>query len=193
MGQVDLFNESSAGLAQPDSSSSSSKAEGAGPVPGAASRARVSGETCGTCGHAGKGKHGFLPCEFLPHWTRISEVSLCDFSPSRWIPVDASKLARRDAQTGIDQAVAAADRAVQGWSELAFDFVRLYATQRRGQRFIGHDIVKASEARGLIQPPNPKAWGAPIQRAAREGIIKRVGHAPDPNRHTNPVPLWEAA
>jgi hypothetical protein len=44
---------------------------------------------------------------------------------------------------------------------------------------------------GVIQPSNAKAWGGPIQRAAREGLIKRIGFDEDPNRHGNPVPLWE--
>lgn len=101
--------------------------------------------------------------------------------------------AHRDAQEGIDQAVAAADREVEGWSDLALRYVRLYATQNRGRQFIGNEIVQASVAAGIIQPTNSKAWGGPIQRAARAGIIRKVGTAPDPNRHTNPVPLWEAA
>jgi hypothetical protein len=51
--------------------------------------------------------------------------------------------------------------------------------------------VQASVAKGVIQPSNAKAWGGPIQRAAREGLIKRIGFDEDPNRHGNPVPLWE--
>lgn len=98
--------------------------------------------------------------------------------------------ARAQAQEGIDRAVSAADRAIAGWSDLALRYVRLYATQNRGKQFIGYEIVQASIAAGIIQPENAKAWGAPIQRAAREGLIRKVGTAPDPNRHGNPVTLW---
>ncbi len=106
--------------------------------------------------------------------------------------LEARMRARAAAQEGIDRAVSAADRAIAGWSDLALRYVRLYATQNRGKQFIGYEIVQASIAAGIIQPENAKAWGGPIQRAAREGLIRKVGTAPDPNRHGNPVTLWGA-
>ena len=115
----------------------------------------------------------------------------CHLSPVKWAPIDEKVKARRDAQKGIDQAVAAAERKVSGWSAVALEFIRLYCLQRKGERCTGHDIVKASKAKGVIQPENAKAWGGPIQRAAREGLIRRVGYTDDPNRHGNPIPLWE--
>lgn len=136
-----------------------------------------------------------LPCALLPKWTTVSPTHGCD----RWRPDTPEAMARREAQAGIDQAVAAADRKVEGWSDLALEFIRLFCVQNKGKRCIGHDIVQASIAKGVIQPENAKAWGGPIQRAVRAGLLKRATHegvpltAPDPNRHTNPVPLWEVA
>lgn len=153
---------------------------------------------CGTCGEStpwilsGNGEHsGFVDCAQLQAepgnaGRRFNARAACAFTPTRWKPIDAKRLAQR----GIDQAVAAADRELAGWSDDAFLFVRTYAEQNRGGNFIGHDIVNASVAAGVAQPPNPKAWGGPIQRAARLKIIERIGYAEDPNRHGNPVPLW---
>jgi hypothetical protein len=162
---------------------------GAAPASPSLAHARI----CSTCGDWAEGKFGFGRCTHLEAWRQTSYRAACTFLPERWVPISAETLARRAAQAGIDQAVEAADREITGWSDVALRYVRLYATQHRGAQFIGHDIVQASVAAGVIQPSNSKAWGAPIQRAARAGYIKRVGYAPDPNRHTNPVPLWEAA
>jgi hypothetical protein len=101
--------------------------------------------------------------------------------------------ARQERDEGMSLAVERADRAISAWSELAIAWIRLYAQQHRGQQYTGRQIVLASRESGVIQPPNDKAWGSPMQRAARAGVIRRVGTVPDPNRHCNPVPLWESA
>ena len=158
------------------------------------SRARALGTdgelgTCGTCASwTAQRETGFGSCEHRRPWTLTSSRATCVLEPVLWAAVESKKLAQR----GIDQAVAAADRSIAGWSDCAFDFIRLWAAANSGKRVIGHDIVQASIAAGITQPPNSKAWGGPIQRAARVGWLKRVGHADDPNRHGNPVPLWEA-
>lgn len=102
---------------------------------------------------------------------------------------------KRKAQEGIDQAVAHADRDAPGWSSVAFEFVKLHAMQNRGARFTGYEIVRAALAYGVPKPPTDKAFGGPIQRAARAGLIRKVGSVADPNpeRHGSDVPLWEAA
>ncbi len=107
---------------------------------------------------------------------------------------EAREKSRAAAQEGIDRAVDHAERDVPVWSEVAFAFVKLYATQHRGEKFTGYEIVRASKAR-VTAPPTDKAWGGPLQRAARAGIIRKVGGVPDPNpeRHGSMVPLWEAA
>lgn len=153
---------------------------------------------CGSCGEASAwriGEHdtGMVTCGIGKAWERIPAHSACLFSPSKWVELTPKRKARRDAQAGIDAAAGAADRAVDGWTARAYDFVCRFAEQNRGRQFIGAEIVKASLQTDLPQPPNPKAWGQPIQRAVRRGILVKAGYAPDPNRHENPVPLWEAA
>lgn len=106
------------------------------------------------------------------------------------LSIDFARAARDE---GISRAVDRAERAVAGWSDLAFEFIKLYAQQHRGQTFIGREIVLAAKAWGLVDPPDDRAWGGPMQRASRAGVIRKTGRtAPDPNRHCNPVPLWTA-
>lgn len=114
----------------------------------------------------------------------------CAFKPARFVVLDPQRQAKRDAQAGIDRAAAAADRHVDGWTARAYEFVCKFAEQNRGREFIGAEIVKASLQTDIPQPPNMKAWGAPLQRAARRGVIVKVGYAEDPDRHGAPVPLW---
>lgn len=150
---------------------------------------------CGTCAEF-SGRDALGGCTWLPHWSRMSSRATCGFTPVRWKASTAESLARREAQNGIDQAAEAADRHCTGWTERAFEFVKEFAEQMRGRGpYIGHDIVKASLQTDLPQPINSKAWGRPIQRAARARIIRKTerGYAPDPNRHANPVPEWETA
>lgn len=96
------------------------------------------------------------------------------------------------ADDGMERALAHAEQECDRWGELAWRFIQLYALKHKGERFTGRQIVLASKTYGLIQPPTDKAFGGPIQRAVRAGIIRKVGFAPDPNRHCSPVPLFEA-
>ena len=105
------------------------------------------------------------------------------------LALDYARSARDDA---MQAAVDAADGRVPKWSEVAFQYIRLYAQQHRGVRFIGRDITQAAKAYGLESPATEKAWGGVLKRAVCEGVIVRVGFAQDPNRHCSPVPLWMA-
>lgn len=149
-------------------------------------------QTCGTCANGTRRDNGFIRCPFLPRYTSMGEGATCAVTPSAWVAISPEKVAQRLAQEGIQRAVDAAEREHPGWAALAYEYVKLYAQQNQGKRFIGRDIVTASKKYGLIQPPNDKAFGKVIQRAARDGVIQRVGYAQDPNRHLSPVPEYTA-
>lgn len=101
------------------------------------------------------------------------------------------EIARHAAQDGMDRALSGAESVVPKWGETAYQFLVEYA--RRHQRFAGWMCVKSAALDpNFPQPPNEKAWGGPIQKAARRGVIRRVGTTEDPHRHANPVPLWES-
>ncbi len=154
-----------------------------------APRLELDPETCGNCGNGSLRATGFVRCACMKPHDWMSPKASCPIK--RWTPVTAETKARRDAQDGIDRAVEAAEREIPDWSDVALSWVKLYATMNRGKKVIGYDIVQASLAHKIIQPSNAKALGGPIQRAARMGYIVKVGTAEDPNRHANPVPLWE--
>lgn len=100
---------------------------------------------------------------------------------------------KRAAQDGINRAVEHAEEVTPGWSDVAFQFVKLHAMRNKGARMTGYEIVQAALQYGVPKPPTDKAFGGPIQRAARSGILKKVGTVadPNPNRHGSEVALWE--
>ena len=101
------------------------------------------------------------------------------------------EIARRQAERGMHRALERAADGLPEWPELAYWFLRAYAG--RHERFAGWMVVRAAAASpDFPSPPNAKAWGGVIQRAAREGLIARCGTARDPHRHCNPIPLWAA-
>lgn len=88
------------------------------------------------------------------------------------LPIDftAERAAREE---GKRRALERADRDSPGWGELAFAYLRLYASRNAGL-FTGEQVTQASKVYGLIQPANLRAWGAIYTRAQREGVIEVV-------------------
>ncbi len=83
-----------------------------------------------------------------------------------------------------------ADDKVDGWSETAFLFLKEYI-QTQDKPFMAED-VRTSDQCGVPNPPNKRAWGAILVRAAREGLIKRIGfkETKNPWAHRTPASLW---
>lgn len=98
-------------------------------------------------------------------------------------------LASRGAQVAADHA----DRTTAGqWTAMAMDFFNAWAQARQGRPFQGEDVRLA--AVGVVPaPPDARAWGLVLRRAARAGLIHRVGFAPvkDRRSHCGPKAVWE--
>ncbi len=96
----------------------------------------------------------------------------------------------RDA--GMQQAIDHADSEAPAWGERAFRFVKAFATMNL--RITSEGARKYAERCGLPFPPDKRAWGAVMIRAARAGLIAKIGYttALDPKVHCNPVTLWES-
>lgn len=105
------------------------------------------------------------------------EQTALDFTAAR---------ARRD--VGMQRAVDHADRVTDGWREIARAHVEEFA--RKHSTFLAEDVIAA--ARDVPEPPTRKAWGAVIQRAAREGIIEKIGFAPAKTSNCSPKVLWRS-
>lgn len=81
----------------------------------------------------------------------------------------AAAEARRDA--GIARS---SDNAGAEWRERAIGYVREWVARGNRGAFLCEDVRSFAESRGFEAPPTKKAWGAVVQRAARENIIRRA-------------------
>lgn len=90
-------------------------------------------------------------------------------------------IAERD--LGMDRAELAAGP----WNDEAFAFVRTYL-EAHAELFCD-DLWAA----GLSEPPNAKALGPVILRAAREGLMEKSGnYRPSVSSHGIPKPVWRS-
>lgn len=101
--------------------------------------------------------------------------------------------AQRDA--GIEQAVSHAEEVDPTWAERAYQFLLAYID---GQRLAGVRTVVSEDVRayahglGLPVPPSNRAWGGPMMRARRAGLLVRHGitEARDPKCHCGVRNVW---
>lgn len=90
---------------------------------------------------------------------------------------------------GIKMAVDHANAVVESWSDIAYRFLLNY---NPGVPFMGEDVRNASF--GIVpEPPDLRAWGGTLRRAATAGIITRVGYGnvKNPKAHAHPTTIWK--
>lgn len=74
-----------------------------------------------------------------------------------------------------------------GWSESAYRVLTDYARGRAS--FTSEDY--RDHLAGIGFPvPVPKALGGVFQKAAKRGVIRRIGFGISRERHLSPCPLW---
>ena len=95
-------------------------------------------------------------------------------------------------EQGINQAKEHADSVFQDWSDRAFEFLKEFISLSE-YPFMAEDVRTSADC-NIPEPPSKRAWGAVILKAAREGIIRRVGYreTQNPAAHRTPATLWEA-
>jgi hypothetical protein len=96
---------------------------------------------------------------------------------------------RRD--IGIRDSVEHADREISGWSDWAMWALLEYADNALGT-FLTEDVRAFARAGGLPDPPDGRAWGAVMRRAAKAGYIKSVGYRAARSSNLSPKVLWSA-
>lgn len=96
--------------------------------------------------------------------------------------------AARDA--GMQQATQHAEDLQPKWGELAIERIRTYAATH--PEFISEECTDWAASQGFTSPTDPRAWGAPFLKAARLGIIRKVGYGISQRRHLSPTPLWRS-
>jgi len=94
----------------------------------------------------------------------------------------------RDA--GMKQAIEHADKVVESWSDKAYDHLLKYIVLH--DEFMAEDLRYESK---LPEPPSRRAWGQIMLRAAKSGLIYRVGFraVKNPKAHCANASLWRVA
>lgn len=82
-------------------------------------------------------------------------------------------------QRGAEAAVAHAEREVDGWGLLAHEALLAFAGSHP-DGFLVEEVVAHVGAHGLVPPPpDRRAWGAVVRRAAVAGLIRQTGYRKD--------------
>lgn len=97
--------------------------------------------------------------------------------------------AARDA--GMAQAIDHAERIEPGWADMAYDWLAHYVKAEHGTQFTSFLFIAWCQLNEFDMPPTPKAFGSIFTKAARNGLIRKVGYRPHPLRHCSPTVLWE--
>ena len=92
--------------------------------------------------------------------------------------------------TGMQQAVSHAERIDDEWPDRAYAFLREFA--RRNAQFISENLTGEAISLGYGSPADARAWGAIFSKAARAGVIERIGYGVSVRRHCSPTPLWRS-
>lgn len=83
------------------------------------------------------------------------------------------------AQAGMQMALDHADDVREGWSDEAYNALRMYLSAHPGREFMAEDVREyAYNVLAVPYPPHCRAWGGIFAAAAREGLIVRVSIGP---------------
>ena len=149
--------------------------------------------------------HSWKTAGKIPSWRRprlvetayrvgisLTPAMLDYLDPERKVPVPAQLSFKAppptgspsaEARAGANRAEARAERAVTGWAETAYTYLRGYAA--RHSRFLAEEVRAAAAQDGVPVPPAPGAWGNIFKRAAREKLIQKDGYAPSKQASTH--------
>lgn len=101
--------------------------------------------------------------------------------------------AKELANDGMTRAIEHADQVEPDWGSRAAAILIDFASVN--SEFMAEDVrVYAHKVLGLPQPPDPRAWGAIINSAVRQGIIVRDRYelTKIPPAHATPRPVWRS-
>lgn len=92
-------------------------------------------------------------------------------------------------EQGMARAIAHAEAIEPMWSDTAYQFLLKFAAT--GNEFMAEDVRAASQ--GIVPPPpSMRAWGGIIRRAAKAGLITRIGYKSviNPKAHCALCSVW---
>ena len=101
--------------------------------------------------------------------------------------------AQQRADTGMALAEEKANNQKWGWSDDALHGIETYCIAHSDDQFLAEQVREWAEGMGIVdKAENERAWGAVFKRAARLGVIKRIGYAPSKSSNLAPKCLWSA-
>lgn len=95
------------------------------------------------------------------------------------------------AETGMNLALQNAETKKPGWQKNAFRLLIDFIGTRK--KFMCEDFRAFCAENGLSIPPSNRAFGGIILKAAKAGMIKRVGYGQvkNPKAHSANAAVWE--
>lgn len=102
--------------------------------------------------------------------------------------------ALRDA--GIAQAVDHANQECPSWSEKAYIALKEFLRRTPQRSFMTEEVrCWAHQEYGLPRPPHSRAWGGIMARAAKHGLIRKIGITQVRNKtaHCANAAVWTKA
>lgn len=98
-------------------------------------------------------------------------------------------MAERD--RGMAVSLEHAEAVHRNWGDEAYDLLAYWCSGDSGIQFTSYSFLRFADTQSLRAPPTPKAWGSIFVKAAKNGLIRKVGYRPHPLRHASPTVLWE--
>jgi hypothetical protein len=103
------------------------------------------------------------------------------------------EFARQARDKGIKRAVDHADKDTEKWSDIAYGFLKEFIRIQK-QSFLAEDF-RMAVTELIPEPPHNRAFGGLFMRAAKAGLITRVGFGPVKNwkAHRANASIWKRA
>lgn len=94
---------------------------------------------------------------------------------------------------GMARATDRASREQEAWPVAAMFYLAVFISIRGKQPFLAEDVIEFCKGSLFeFEAPDSRAWGSVFRRAAKEGVIRKVGYAPAKSSNMSPKTLWIA-
>jgi hypothetical protein len=97
------------------------------------------------------------------------------------------------AEVGAARAADHAERKREDWNKRAMQFLEQFIDELKAETFLCEDLRIYAYEKNFEAPPDERAWGQIIMKAARRRLIENVGlaHARDKKVHANITTCWK--
>lgn len=95
---------------------------------------------------------------------------------------------------GMARATDRANREHEEWTDVAMFYLVVFLSfvnLSEKNQFLAEDVIEFCK-RNRFETADSRAWGSVFRRAAKEGVIRKVGYAPAKSSNLSPKTLWEA-